>query len=95
MSELWFVNTRFSCLATRSNVFSFVPRWRPPFISALAPEDRCHLNGLGMRDGVPRYVTALGETDVAGGWRENKRSGGILMDLSNNEVITAAASSMP
>ena len=73
--ELWFVNTRFSCLCTRSATYSFVPRWRPPFISALAPEDRCHLNGLGMRDGRPRYVTALGETDsrAAGGPTRRRR----------------------
>ena len=58
--ELWFVNTRFSCLCTRSNIHSFVPRWRPPFISALAPEDRCHLNGLCMVEGRPAFVTAPG-----------------------------------
>ena len=28
-----------------------------------SPSDRCHLNGLGMVDGKPKYVTALGETD--------------------------------
>ena len=55
LSELWFVNTRFSCLATRSPIYSFVPRWKPPFISALAPEDRCHLNGLCLREG--RFAT--------------------------------------
>ncbi len=59
--ELWFVNTRFSCLCTRDPAYSFVPRWRPPFVSALAPEDRCHLNGLAVVDGKPRYATALGE----------------------------------
>jgi uncharacterized protein (TIGR03032 family) len=57
--ELWFVNTRFSCLCTCSSIHNFVPRRRLPFVSALAPEDRCHLNGLGLRDGRPRYVTAL------------------------------------
>ena len=62
-NELWFVNTRFSCLCTRDTSASFPPRWRPPFVSALAPTDRCHLNGLGMVDGRPRYVTALGETN--------------------------------
>ena len=46
--ELWFVNTRFSCLCTLNGIHSFVPRWRPPFVTALAPEDRCHLNGLGL-----------------------------------------------
>src|SRR5438105_3551204 len=47
--ELWFVNTRFSCLCTLDGAHSFVPRWRPPFITALAAEDRCHLNGLCWR----------------------------------------------
>ncbi|MCI0356178.1 MAG: TIGR03032 family protein, partial [Acidobacteria bacterium] len=63
------------------------PRWRPPFVSAYAPEDRCHLNGLALVDGRPKYVTALGETDTAGGWRTNKRSGGILMDTETNEIL--------
>ena len=92
--ELWFVNTRFSCLATRSADFHFVPQWRPRFISALAPEDRCHLNGLGLRDGRIRYVTALGETDVPGGWRANKKSGGVLIDAPSGEVV-AGGLSMP
>src|SRR6516225_10417861 len=70
--ELWIVNTRFSCLCTLDPNYSFVPRWRPPFISALAAEDRCHLNGLALAPGergslTPRYVTALGESDTAGG----------------------------
>jgi uncharacterized protein (TIGR03032 family) len=92
--ELWFVNTRFSCLATRAINHSFVPRWRPPFISALAPEDRCHLNGLGVRDGLVRYVTALGTTDSPAGWRADKRKGGVLLDVPSGEVI-AGGLSMP
>ena len=64
------------------------PRWRPPFVTALEPTDRCHLNGLGMVDGRPRYVTALGETDAPAGWRANKARGGILMDVDSGEVIT-------
>src|SRR6476661_1775780 len=70
--ELWAVNTRFSCLCTLHPDYSFVPRWRPPFITAMAAEDRCHLNGLAIVDGQPRYVTALGATDTAGGWRADK-----------------------
>ncbi|MGH7965707.1 MAG: DUF4915 domain-containing protein, partial [Candidatus Binatia bacterium] len=58
--ELWVVNTRFCCLCTLDANHSFYPRWRPPFVSALAPEDRCHLNGLSLVDGKPKYVTALG-----------------------------------
>src|SRR5262245_54956692 len=79
--ELVFVNTRFSCLSTRSPLHSFIPTWRPPFITALAPEDRCHLNGMAVFDGQVRYVTALGATDTRGGWRANKKDGGILMEV--------------
>ena len=91
-NELWFVNTRFSCLATIDPSSSFAPRWRPPFISKLEPSDRCHLNGLAMEDGSPRYVTALGTTDVMGGWRSNKASGGVLIDVPSGEVIVQGLS---
>lgn len=85
--SLWLVNTRFSCLAALSKDFSFVPRWQPPFISQLAPEDRCHLNGLAMVNGKPKFVTALGESDEVGGWRQNKATGGILIDVETGEII--------
>lgn len=85
--ELWLVNTRFSCLCTLDGEHSFVPRWRPKFISAYAAEDRCHLNGLEVVDGKPKYVTALGTADTQGGWRENKAGGGVLMDVESNEII--------
>ncbi|MEW4568285.1 TIGR03032 family protein [Tautonia sp. JC769] len=92
--ELWFVNTRFSCLCTRDDRHSFVPRWRPSFVSALAPEDRCHLNGLGVGPGDRFWVTALGATDTPGGWREGKRDGGVVIDGPSGEVI-ARGLSMP
>jgi hypothetical protein len=92
--EVWFVNTRFSCLATHDPDHSFAPVWRPKFISQLTPDDRCHLNGIGLVDGRPRWVTALGETDFAGGWRENKKSGGILIDMESHEIV-ARGLSMP
>jgi uncharacterized protein (TIGR03032 family) len=85
--ELWFVNTRFSCLCTQHPDYSFVPRWRPPFISALAPEDRCHLNGMAIVDGRPRYATALGQSDERQGWRAHKHDGGILLDIEANAVM--------
>jgi uncharacterized protein (TIGR03032 family) len=90
--ELWFVNTRFSCLCTFDRAHSFVPRWRPPFVTALAPEDRCHLNGLGLVDGRVRYVTALGETDTPAGWRANKKNGGLLMEVPSGEVVVRGLS---
>ncbi len=91
---LWFVNTRFSCLATLDEEHSFVPRWRPPFITRLAPEDRCHLNGLEVVDGKPRYVSAVGESDTPGGWRPKKGRGGVLIDVQTGEII-ARGLSMP
>jgi uncharacterized protein (TIGR03032 family) len=90
--ELWMVSTRFSCLATLHADYSFVPRWRPSFITALAPEDRCHLNGLAMRDARPAFVTALGESDTAGGWRADKPQGGIVMDVASGELVTRGLS---
>lgn len=90
--ELWVVNTRFSCLCTLDHLHSFVPRWQPPFLTALAAEDRCHLNGLGMVDGKPAFVTALGLTDTARGWRENKRNGGVLLALPGGDVVLGGLS---
>jgi len=95
--ELWMVSTRFSCLCTLSPDYSFVPRWQPPFITALAAEDRCHLNGLAMAadeqgKSVPRYVTALGTTDVRDGWRADKPHGGCIIDIPSGEFITRGLS---
>jgi uncharacterized protein (TIGR03032 family) len=90
--ELWLVSTRFSCLATLDDDYSFVPRWRPPFITALAAEDRCHLNGLAIRDARPAFVTALGETDAPGGWRPAKAHGGVILDVASGEFVTRSLS---
>jgi uncharacterized protein (TIGR03032 family) len=85
--ELWLVNTAFSCLCTLDGRHSFVPRWRPPFLTALADDDRCHLNGLAMADGAPRYVTALAETDTPQGWRANKVKSGCLIDVASGQTV--------
>ncbi len=84
--RLWLVNTRFGCLSWLSDEFSFVPKWKPPFVSEVVPEDRCHLNGLAMVDGKPGYVTALGETDRAGAWRDNKAAGGLVVHVDSGHV---------
>ena len=86
--ELWMVNTRFSCLCTLTNNYNFLPQWRPSFISAIAPEDRCHLNGLAMVNGMPKYVTVLGQTDSPGSWRDNKASGGCILEVPSSKLIT-------
>jgi uncharacterized protein (TIGR03032 family) len=92
--ELWVVATRFSCLATLDAEHSFVPRWRPAFVTALAPEDRCHLNGVAVVDGRPRYVTALAMTDEPQGWRREKVGGGVVLDVDSGAVV-AHGLSMP
>ena len=82
-----FVNTKYSCLATIDPDYSFRPVWKPPFISELVPEDRCHLNGLAMEDGVPRYVTAFDVTDSKSGWREGPRNRGVVIDVASGEIV--------
>lgn len=85
--ELIGVNTSFSCLCRVDGEYSFTPLWQPHFISELKPEDRCHLNGMAMEQGKPKYVTALGESDAKQGWREEKLTGGCIMDVESNEFV--------
>lgn len=92
--RLLFVSTKYSCLATDSAVHSFKPVWRPPFISRLAPEDRCHLNGLAMHQGVPLYVTSVATTDVVDGWRNERRDGGVVVEVETDRIV-ADGLSMP
>jgi uncharacterized protein (TIGR03032 family) len=92
--RLVFAATLFGCLATLSESHSFKPLWKPPFLSKLAAEDRCHLNGLAMRDGRPRYVTAVSRSDVADGWRDRRTDGGVVVDVDSGEIV-ADGLSMP
>jgi uncharacterized protein (TIGR03032 family) len=87
-AELWIVNTLFSCLAGIDPRYSFVPRWRPPFITRLAAQDRCHLNGLAMRDGHPAFVTVMARTDEPGGWRKARNDSGAVLDVPSGEPVT-------
>jgi uncharacterized protein (TIGR03032 family) len=89
-----FVNSLFACIATVDGRHSFRPLWSPPWISKLAPEDRCHLNGLAVENGKPRFVTAVAATDVAAGWREQRRYGGVVVDVESKEIV-ARGLSMP
>lgn len=86
--RLWVINTLFSALSSLSPQFSFVPHWQPPFVSSLAAEDRCHLNGLALRDGRPAFVTAMAETDTPAGWRPTKASSGVVLDVASGQVVT-------
>jgi uncharacterized protein (TIGR03032 family) len=90
--QLIFVNTRFNCLATTSDVHSFSPVWWPSFISSLVDEDRCHLNGLAFDGGRAAYVTAVSQCDTLNGWRDRRHDGGIVIDVENGEIICAGLS---
>ncbi|MBL8825614.1 MAG: TIGR03032 family protein [Planctomycetaceae bacterium] len=87
-----FANTKFNCLATLDERQSFAPLWRPPFISRLTAEDRCHLNGLALVDGVPRYMTIVGPADVVDGWRDHRQTGGCVLELPSGRVVCAGLS---
>lgn len=92
--NLYFVNTSFSSLCIMEPDYSWVPVWRPKWITAYSPEDRCHLNGLAMVDGKPKYVSCLAQSDEPHGWRESKGESGLIIDVTNDEVI-ARGLSMP
>lgn len=87
-----FVNTLFGCIATVSDGHSFRPLWAPRFLSRLAAEDRCHLNGMAMEGGTPRYATACARSDVADGWRDHRGSGGVVIDVASDEIVCAGLS---
>lgn len=86
-SSLTGINTLFSCVCKIDHQYSFTPIWKPPFISELASEDRCHLNGLASENGEIKYVTALGNTNGTQGWRDNKMQGGIVMEYPSGKII--------
>lgn len=82
-----FANTRFSCVSTVSERLNFVPLWKPPFVSALVAEDRCHLTGVAMDSGRPAYVTCAAPTDTAAGWRDLRRDGGVVLSVADGEIV--------
>jgi uncharacterized protein (TIGR03032 family) len=92
--RILFANTKYSCLATPSITHSFQPVWKPKFVSKLAPEDRCHLNGVGMEEGRVRYVTCCSTSDIVDGWREHRTDGGVVIDVSDDRIV-AEGLSMP
>jgi uncharacterized protein (TIGR03032 family) len=91
-NEFWVVNTLFSCLAALHPRYSFAPRWRPPFVSELSPDDRCHLNGMAVVEDQVRYVTALGSTDSPAGWRAGKNNGGCLIEVPSGRLLAQGLS---
>lgn len=82
-----FVNTRFNGLARPGITHSFEEIWRPSFVTDLVDEDRCHLNGLAMRDGRAAYVTAVSRSNTIDGWRDRRADGGVVIHVSTGEVV--------
>jgi uncharacterized protein (TIGR03032 family) len=86
-NTLYAVNTLFSCIVRIDEEYNFTPIWKPSFIDKIAPEDRCHLNGMAMKDGKPKYVTAFNNGNTPKSWRENIKSSGIVIDVETNEIV--------
>lgn len=85
--KLFAVNTLFSCIAEINDDYNFTPYWQPPFIDKLSSEDRCHLNGMAMQNGLPKYVSAFGTGNTPQSWRDNVSKTGIIMDVESNEML--------
>ncbi len=83
----YFINTLFNCIATISDNHSFKPVWKPNFISKLVPEDRCHLNGLALKEGKAKYVTVVGKSNIKDGWRSLRQDGGFIIDIENDQIV--------
>ncbi|MDA3927524.1 MAG: TIGR03032 family protein [Prolixibacteraceae bacterium] len=81
------ISTAYSCLLEFSDSYSFNPIWKPDFITDLKNEDRCHLNGLAIKNGEIVALTALGKTNYKEGWRKNKVNGGVLIDYKTKEIL--------
>ncbi|MFT4661733.1 MAG: hypothetical protein ACI8XB_002013 [Patiriisocius sp.] len=84
---LFAVNTLFSCIVKLDSDFNFTPYWKPPFIDKLVSEDRCHLNGMAMKNGKPKYVTAFNTGNTFKSWRENITKTGVVIDVENNSIV--------
>lgn len=89
---LWGVNTMFSCISVFDINHTFIPKWKPPFISSLVPEDRCHLNSMVMEEGLPSYVSMLSMTDEKEGWRKDVMNTGAIMTVPHGEVVAEGLS---
>ncbi|MEO0463440.1 MAG: TIGR03032 family protein [Pseudomonadota bacterium] len=85
--DIIFVNTRFNCLARLHPRHSFEPFWQPPFITEIVDEDRCHMNGLAMREGEAAFVTAVSRSNTIDGWRDRRGDGGVVIHVPTGNVV--------
>jgi uncharacterized protein (TIGR03032 family) len=61
-------------------------------LSKLAAEDRCHLNGLALADGRPRFATMVSMSDVVDGWRDRRSDGGVVVEIPSGRVLVSGLS---
>jgi len=62
--------------------------WTVPGVTAGTSDARSWVNGIATVNGLPKYVTALGISDVPQGWRdEAKAERGALIDAQSNQVL--------
>ena len=94
LAQPLFVNTAFSCLARVEPGCSFAPVWQPPFITELTPNDRCHLNGLALVEGIPTWATACGASNAPAGWRDQRTGGGVVLHIPTHQTA-ATGLTMP
>jgi len=87
--SLYAVNTLFSCIIKINDDYNFSPWWTPPFIDKMVSEDRCHLNGMALYSGIPKYATSFNQGNSFQSWRENITTTGVIFDLETNEVVAA------
>jgi uncharacterized protein (TIGR03032 family) len=87
-----FVNTRFGCLATVSDTYSFAPIWHPPFLPGPISGDRCHLNGVAVRDGRIAYATSVSQTAEFDSWRDHRQGGGVVMEIATSDIVCGGLS---
>ncbi|MEM6524004.1 MAG: TIGR03032 family protein [Bacteroidota bacterium] len=90
--DLIAVNTIFSCLSRITSRHSFEPFWKPNFIEKISPTDDCHLNGLAIAKNKIKYVSALGSTNTPEGWRKDKLTGGVIIDVDSGEIVSSGLS---
>lgn len=60
--------------------------YTPDFITEKVVEDRCHLNGAALHNNQ-LYVSCVSNSNIYGGWKYNKRNGGLIINANNGQII--------
>lgn len=85
---LWLVNTEFSCLATLSPELSFNPKWWPFFKTSKSKDSSCHLNGMAMQNGEPKFATCFGPFKENSNARfGNIQQSGLILNVEDNRIF--------